>query len=355
MLVRFLSITIIFVVALAFSTSFANENDIDTGSVRLVQLAEGIYAVSPRFAGANGALILNPSGHIVVDTHGSPASAQALINAVRKISDVPIRYVVNTHWHVDHHSGNPAYRKAFGDDIVFISHDETRKEIPTVGADQFADAAPYRSMPIESANSALVENVDGHGAPLSAAQIAAIKMFRDAQTEFASQQEYAYTLADLTYSKSITLHGDSNAVEIFFLHPAHTRSDSIVYVRDQQILIVGDLLTQPILWSWSSYPSSYVLTLKTLEQLPVKKIVIGHGGPVLEGKSYLTQVRRFLETTVAHAAKSHSAGLDEKEATETAASNADIEEFRRSFVSDAENGMFDQMVGWTIARAYMEL
>jgi len=54
------------------------ENDIDTGSVRLIQIAEGIYAISPNFAGANGALILNESGNIVIDTHGTPASARAL-------------------------------------------------------------------------------------------------------------------------------------------------------------------------------------------------------------------------------------------------------------------------------------
>ena len=350
---RFLTTTIICVAALAATTVFAKE--IDTGAVRLVQLAKGIYAVSPNFAGANGALILNESGNIVIDTHGTPASARALINAVSKISDAPIRYVVNTHWHVDHHSGNPAYRSAFDDNIIFISHDETRNEIPTLGAEQFEQVAAYRSMPAQAADNALAENVDKHGEPLTTEQITAIKAFRDEQIEFAEQQDYSYTLANLTYSKSVTLHGDPNTVEIFFLHPAHTKSDSIVYVRDQEILIVGDLLTQPILWSWSSYPSNYVLTLKALEQLPVKKIVIGHGGPVLEGKSYLTQVRQFLEATVAHAAKSHFAGLNEEEAIEAAAANTVVEGFRSRFVSHEEDGMFDQMVGWTVERAYMEL
>ena len=351
---RFLT-TIICIAALATTTVFAKENDINTGSVRLIQMAEGIYAISPNFAGANGALILNESGNIVIDTHGTPASARALINAVNKITDAPIRYVVNTHWHVDHHSGNPAYESAFDDDIIFISHDETRNEIPTLGAEQFGQAASFRSIPVQAADKALAENVDDNGEPLTTKQITAIKAFRDEQIEFAEQQDYSYTLANLTYSKSVTLHGDPNTVEIFFLQPAHTKSDSIVYVRDQEILIVGDLLTQPILWSWSSYPSSYVLTLKALEQLPVKKIVIGHGGPVLEGKSYLTQVRQFLEATVAHATISHSAGLNEEEAIEAAASSTVIEGFRRSFVSNEEDGMFDQMVGWTITRAYVEL
>ncbi len=352
---RGFTVAVIFLTAWVSSTVFAGQSGIDTGSVRLIPVAENIYAVAPSFAGASGALILSDGGHIVVDTHGSPASARALIDAVSRISDDPIRYVVNTHWHVDHHSGNLAYRETFGNDVVFISHDNTRKDIPTLGAEQFEQVVPYRSMAVQSANDVLAKNMDDHGEALAAEKITAIEAFRDEQIELAARPDYAYTLADLTYSDSITLHTDSDTVEVFFLHPAHTRSDSIVYLRDQEILIVGDLLTQPILWSWSSYPSQYVLTLKALEQLAVKKILIGHGGPVLDGKSYLVQARQFLEAAVAHAVLSHAAGLSEDKAIEAAAKNAAIEDFRRSFVSKTEDKLFDQMVGWTISRAYLEL
>ena len=96
-------------------------------------------------------------------------------------------------------------------------------------------------------------------------------------------------------------------------------------------------------------------TLKTLEQLPVKQIIIGHGGPILEGKSYLTQARQFLEVAVAHAADSHAAGLSVEEAIKKAAANTVIQAHRRNFVSNAEDELFDQMVGWTIERSYLEL
>ena len=355
MAIRIFSTAIACLAALAATAVPASEAELDSGSMKLIPVTDGIYAISPNFAGANGALILGETGNIVVDTHGTPASAKALIDAVSTISDAPIRYVLNTHWHVDHHSGNVAYKQAYGDDVILISHDETRKDIPTLGAQQFEQVAQYRSMPIQAADDALEKNLNAHDEPLTSDQISAIESFRDAQTEFANRQDYNYTLADITYNDSLTLHGDPHTVEVFFLHSAHTRSDSIVYVRDQEILIVGDLLTQPILWSWSSYPSSYVLTLKALEQLPIKKILIGHGGPVLEGKDYLTQVRQFLEATVAHATSSHAAGLDQETAIAAAADNATIEAFRRKFVSEEEDNMFGQMVGWTITRAYLEL
>jgi len=341
------------VAALTISPALANQSDIDTGSTSLIKVADGIYAVSPNFAGANGALILNESGHIVVDSHGTPASARALINAVRDISNEPIRYVINTHWHVDHHSGNPAYEQAYGSDVIFISHDDTRREIPTLGEEQFRQIESYRSAAVQAAGETLAENRNEHGEPLTTEQISAIEAFSEEQRAFAALEDYNYTLANLTYSKSLTLHGTPNTAEIFFLNSAHTKADSIVYVRDQQVLIVGDLLTLPILWSWSSYPSSYVLTLKALEQLPVRKIIIGHGGPVLDGKSYLTLVRQFLEAIVVHSARSLSAGLSEEEAIASAV-DSDVEAFRRKFVAEQEDGMFDQMVSWTINRALAE-
>jgi glyoxylase-like metal-dependent hydrolase (beta-lactamase superfamily II) len=337
------------------SISAADGETLDTGSLRLIEIIDGIYAVEPNFAGANGAVILNETGNIVVDTHGTPVTARALIKAVSDISDAPIRYVVNTHWHVDHHSGNEAYKAAFGSDVIFIAQDQTRKDIPTLGAEQFTQVAPFRSMPVQSAEAALAENRDSHEQSLSAEQISEIKAFRDEQAIFAAKQEYVYTLPNLTFSESITLHGDPYTVEVFYLYPGHTKSDSIVYIRDPEILIIGDLLTQPILWSWSSYPSSYVRTLSELEQLPVQKIVIGHGGPVLDGKSYLTQARQFLEAVVAHSERSFTSGTDADQAIAAAASLAEIQQFRRRFVTEEEDNMFDQMVRWTISRAYEEL
>jgi len=330
------------------------KDSIDTGTTTLIPIGEDVYAVSPNFAGAAGALILNDKGNIVVDSHGSPASARALVAAVETISDQPIRYVINTHWHVDHHSGNAAYKQAYGNDVIFISHDLTRADIPGKGTDQFRQVATYRTRHVKAANDVLDAAVDAHDRPLTESQKAAIERFRDEQEEFAQREEPDFVLADLTFSKSITLHGGPSTVEVFFLHPAHTRSDAIVYLRDQQILMIGDLLTKPILWSWSSYPTGYIATLKELEKLSIRKIVIGHGGPVLNGTSYMTLVRQFLEAAVAFASESHAAGLDEQAAIE-AASGSPIEDFRRRFVTEEQNEMFDQMVGWTLSRAYLEI
>ncbi len=334
----------------------SSAGSIDTGSVLLIPVAPSIYAVDPQFAGAAGAVIVSDAGVIVVDTHGTPATAEALIRAVELLDAPPIRYVINTHWHVDHHSGNEAYRNAFADDVIIISHDATREDIPTLGAGQYKDTAPYRSYPGAAADEQLQQALDSHGAPLTASQVADITAFRDAQSEFAARDGYLYALPNVTFSKSITIHG-TPTVEIFFLHPAHTRGDAVVYLRDQKVLVAGDLLTKPILWSWSSYPSTYVQTLVELEQLEIEKIIIGHGGPVLDGTDYLVQVRQFLEAIVSHSERAYEQDLSVEEAIASAETESEIQSFRRKFVADTEqeNQMFGQMVGWTIDRAYEEL
>jgi glyoxylase-like metal-dependent hydrolase (beta-lactamase superfamily II) len=342
--------------ALAPFLTGADAGSINTGSIVLIPVTPNVYAVDPQFAGAAGAVIVTDAGTIVVDTHGTPATAEALIRAVDGLDAPPIRYVINTHWHVDHHSGNEAYRSAFADDVVIISHDATREDIPTLGAEQFVGAAPYRTMAVDAANEQLQQALDAHGVPLTESQLADITTFRDAQSQFAERDGYVYSLPNVTFSQSVTIHGSPSA-EVFFLHPAHTRGDAVVYLREQKVLVAGDLLTKPILWSWSSYPSTYVQTLRELEQLEIEKIIIGHGGPVLDGTNYLVLVREFLETIVAYVEQAGEEKLSVDEAIENAESNTDIQSFRRQFVADneQENRMFGQMVGWTISRAYEEL
>jgi glyoxylase-like metal-dependent hydrolase (beta-lactamase superfamily II) len=153
------------------------------------------------------------------------------------------------------------------------------------------------------------------------------------------------------------LHGDPYTVHVRYLYPAHTRGDVVVYIPEQKILIMGDILTKPILWTWSSYPRDYIRTLTELEALDVKKILIGHGGPVLENKSYLTTAREFMETIVDFAEQANADGLSVEEAVMQGAENSAIQTFRRRFVADndQENQMFDQMISWTIDRAYFGL
>ena len=332
--------------------------DIETGVHNLYQVGPGIYAVEPEFAGANAAFIVNESGVIVVDSHSTPASSVALIDAIEKLTDAPIRYVINTHWHVDHHSGNQAYLDGHRSDVDIIAHSHTREDIPTLGRAQYEQTAPYRAMPRDNADRQIQSGQNEDGEPFSDAQLSSVRKFHEAQEKFLeTAEQFEFKLPNLTISNSLTLYGHPYEVQVMYLHPAHTRGDLVVYVPDQKVLIVGDILTKPILWTWSSYPRDYIRTLDALEKLDFDKIIVGHGGPVLEGKAYLRMVQEFMKVIVAFSTESSAAGLSVEQAVEHSAIDSEIQIFRRRFVADddQENGMFDQMVGWTIDRAYLEI
>ena len=107
------------------------------GGFELVKLAEGVYAATRTeppglTVNGNSVFIINEADVVVVDATLTPGTAREGLAALRKLTDKPVRYVVNTHWHDDHVMGNVAYREAFpGAD--FVAHERTREYLPAAG------------------------------------------------------------------------------------------------------------------------------------------------------------------------------------------------------------------------------
>jgi hypothetical protein len=74
----------------------------------------------------NSYVILTDDGVFVVDSHQPPIVAEANIAQIRKLTSKPVKYLLNTHWHGDHNSGNFVYKREFPD-VQIISHSKTRE------------------------------------------------------------------------------------------------------------------------------------------------------------------------------------------------------------------------------------
>jgi hypothetical protein len=86
------------------------------------KVADGVYYASPEFNGtafpfgsnpffgANLVVIVNKDDVVLVDSATSPRAARALLADIKRLTDKPVRYVVNTHWHYDHTDGNSVFR-----------------------------------------------------------------------------------------------------------------------------------------------------------------------------------------------------------------------------------------------------
>src|SRR5215510_2197249 len=74
----------------------------------------------------NSIAILSRDGVFVFDSNGTPAAADAVLGEIRTLTDRPVRYVVNSHWHWDHWYGTEVYQRAFPD-LRVIAHEKTRE------------------------------------------------------------------------------------------------------------------------------------------------------------------------------------------------------------------------------------
>ena len=90
------------------------------------KIADGVYYATGGF-GSNNVVIVNDQDVLVVDDGTTPAAARAFLEDIKKITNKPVRYVVNTHFHYDHTDGN----SVFGPEVQIIAHDYVRTAITT--------------------------------------------------------------------------------------------------------------------------------------------------------------------------------------------------------------------------------
>ena len=98
----------------------------------VVRLADGVHGFVWKnpFADpiqGNALFIINDRDVVVVDTGLLPSTARVMAAELRKLTAKPVRYVINTHWHDDHHTGNGVYRELWPE-VEFIGHRDTRAE-----------------------------------------------------------------------------------------------------------------------------------------------------------------------------------------------------------------------------------
>ncbi len=99
-------------------------------ALQKVQIADGIYqfvtAPDGYVPNGNSVVIVNENDVLVFDTFTRPSTARTLLAEIRKITDKPVRYVVNSHHHPDHWSGNEVFAQAFPD-LEIIASEESRQ------------------------------------------------------------------------------------------------------------------------------------------------------------------------------------------------------------------------------------
>ena len=323
----------------------------------LVPVAEGVYAAigrpdAPMLIGSNAAVIVNADDVMVVDTHYTPSAARALLAQVRKLTDKPVRYVVNTHWHNDHTQGNQAYFNVFPGNVEFISHHATREDIERRAIPWVKEQLESLPGQLARGEELVAKGEDENGQPLSDEQKQQRRAQLDRQQRYLGElEQMQVTLPTLTFERSLALHKPGRSIHVLFFFRGHTRGDAVVYLPGERVLIAGDLITALLPFPRDSYPAEWVKTLRAVAQLEFDQIIPGHGA-VQKDRQQLELIAEVFDSVVEQVRAGVARGLSLEETRKA----VDVERFRAR-VTGGEARLdrsFDQRIAMVVERAYLE-
>ena len=222
--------TFILLSTLVIQTAFAQDQE--TPPVRLAEISGNLYEVLDG-RGSNGGAYLGDDGILVIDAKMDKESVDQTISELKKITDKPILYLVNTHSDGDHINGN----RFFPESVTIIAHENCRNDF---------------FLP------------KGDGSP----------------SDWNDPELVPFT-PELTFSEKMDVYLGSKKVELWYFGAGHTTGDLVVYVPEEKTAFLGDqlFLTRPqLIHSYKGGNSfEHVATLtRMLEALDAEKFSSGH-------------------------------------------------------------------------------
>jgi glyoxylase-like metal-dependent hydrolase (beta-lactamase superfamily II) len=281
----------------------------DTGDARfeIKKVADGVHAAvaAPAYkVNCNTAIIENDDGVIVVDTHSKPSAARVIVARIRELTDKPVRYVVNTHFHWDHWHGNEVYPAAYpGAEVV--TNQITREAMVRKGLKRIQDHV--RQVPAEVARL----RTDLAAARTPAERTGLEAQLRLAESYLAEVRELKPALPTIAFEDTMKLYRRDREIHLLHLGRAHTEGDVFVYLPREKVVITGDALIGWTPYMGDGYPEDWARTLDRLAQLDFTHIIMGHGD--VAGRDWLHTFRGYVHDMVEAVRREAAAGatLDE--------------------------------------------
>lgn len=166
------------------------QRDFSKVEIKPEAVADNLYLLTG--AGGNMALFIGDDGAFMVDDQFAPLSDK-ILTAVSELTDQPLRFVINTHWHGDHTGGNENMGKA---GALIVAHENVRKRMSTEQFtklwDRTTPASPAAALPV------------------------------------------------ITFTDATTFHWNGDEVRVQHVGPAHTDGDSIIVFKNANVIHMGD-------------------------------------------------------------------------------------------------------------------
>ena len=241
----------------------------------------------------NSGFIVSDDGVMVIDAMMVASMVRTYMEGIRRVTDKPIRYVVNTHHHLDHAFGNQFYLPA-----EIVSHRGCREALIARGADVGTLSQRWPQYREDWVKTRL-------------------------------------TPPSITYEDKLIVHLGDRVIELLHPGPAHTYGDTLVYLPQDKVLFIGDVAFHYLTpLAADGHISSWIRVANgILNNLDVNTLMPGHG-PV-SGKEVVSKTLRYLRL-IKRTSRSHfqrGASVEEASHAMRLGEYADWEEPERVMVN----------------------
>lgn len=300
-------------VAVALPIDVAGQESSPPPAIERVRLTDDVYLFRApgdldKWTATNSVAVINDDGVLVFDTNTLPSTARMVLAEIRGLTDQPVRYVVNSHWHMDHWSGNEVYADSFPG-VQIVATYATRSYMARMPAPFFANMPGLEAARVRL-DSALARGTFSDGEPVTEARVEAIRANHREVAVFEREiLDTRRVLPNTTYTDSLTLTSGGREFRLYSM-TGDAAGSTVLYLPEERILVTGDVLvrrgdgrgSQP--WTMNSFAvSEWLEALRKLESFDAAIIVPGQGPALYDGE-FLRTTRELYETliTQAHAA-----------------------------------------------------
>lgn len=258
----------------------------------LIEVSLGVYAAisyDGSYAMSNSGIIDTGDDVIIFDTFLSIDAAEELKQVAESLTGKRVGYVINSHYHFDHVGGN----QVFGQDTKIISTKATYDIFKGINTDMVKQYKSIGPEIITDINSQLSREKESNNIKQLKNQLAYMTSL--------TREDLEVTLPNLLFKGMLSIHGTENSIELIAFENGHTRSDTVLYIPDKDIMFTGDLVfigRHP--WLGNGNPAYLMETLDKLKQMSIGTLIPGHGSlgcrdDIIMLEEYITTITGIAE------------------------------------------------------------
>jgi len=271
---------------------------------QIEKVADGIYAALAKPAAltnSNAAIFVLSRDVLVVDAHSKPSAAASLIGQIKKeVTDKPVRYLVNSHFHWDHTQGDQAYKEA-NSQVQIIASDTTKQLMTKLQRNRLKESLDSVPGLIEAAKARLSRAKTQQERDWANDQLRQLTAYQQ------EMKSYPLELPTVTFAKTHVIKDASGDLELAFNGKAHTAGDIQVFSPSKRVVASGDAIIGFLPNLNDGYPRPWPKTIDTAAAWKFDHVVAGHG-PVQNGRERMTQFRNYIEDLTARVERAKKAG-----------------------------------------------